>query len=320
MKAKASGTSSTSAATNAPAYLSVVVTIVDGGQVLRDFLDALIGQVDGPSIEILLPYDSSIPEIAELKPAYPQVRFLGMGFVDTVRPTTTAAGQHELYDKRRAAGLKAATGSTLWAILEDRAPPRSNWAKTMKLLHEELPYGAIGGAIECAPGDLLNWAFYACDFSRYALPFESGTRDWISDVNVCYKRATIESVREIWNERFNEAKVHWTLTERGEKLFLTNEAIVDYKTPYQSLAGVLPERFHWGRLFGQVRAKHVSEPQRLVFVLAGPLIAMKLFVRHGMTQAKKGHLGQFVRASPKMLPLLSAWTAGEVWGYITRRP
>jgi hypothetical protein len=300
--------------------MSVVVTIVDGGQVLRNFLDALLGQRNGPTIEALLPYDSSIPETAELKAAYPTVRFLDMGHVDTVRPITTAAGQHELYDKRRAAGLKAATGTTLWAILEDRAPPRLNWAATMKRLHETLPNGAIGGAIECSPGDDLNWAFYACDFSRYALPFESGERDWISDVNVCYKRSTIESLRDVWNERFNEAKVHWTLTERGEKLYLTNEAIVDYKTPYQSLLGVLPERFHWGRLFGQVRAKHVSEPQRLMFVLAGPAIPMRLFVRHGVTQAQKGNLARFVKAAPKMLPLLSAWTAGEVWGYITRRP
>jgi hypothetical protein len=190
----------------------------------------------------------------------------------------------------------------------------------MARLHRELPHGAIGGAIECAPGDDLNWAFYAADFSRYALPFESGPREWISDVNICYKRATIESVRDIWAERFNEAKVHWTLMERGETLFLTSEAIVDYKTPYRSLLGVLPERFHWGRLFGHVRAKHVSGPRRLLFVVAGPLIPFKLFVRHGVTQAKKGNLGRFVRAAPVMLPLLAAWTTGEVWGYVTRRP
>jgi len=303
-------------------YLSIVVTVVGGGDVLRRFFDALLAQVDAPSMEFLVPYDASVPEIGDLLREYSDPRFrpLPMGPVETARPISTAAGQHELYDRRRAAGLKAATGTALWAILEDRAPPRFDWARVMTRLHRELPHGVIGGAIECAPGDLLNWAFYACDFSRYSLPFESGPREWVSDVNVCYKRATIESVRELWSERFNEPTVHWALHERGDTLYLSNEAVVDYKTPYESLAGVLPERFHWGRLFGQVRAKHVSAPQRLAFVVAGPVIPLRLFVRHGVTQSQKGNLGKFVKASPKMLALLSAWTSGEVWGYITRKP
>jgi hypothetical protein len=306
------------AAAGAP-DMSVVVTIVDGGDVLRRFLDALLGQDGAPRMQIVVPFDSSIPELAGFRAEYPSCEFLDMGQVETIRPITTAAGQHELYDRRRAAGLGACKGR-LWAILEDRAPPRRDWARTMQRLHQQHPFGAIGGAIECAPTDLLNWAFYACDFTRYSLPFESGPREWISDVNVCYKREVLESVRDQWAERFNEARVHWTLRERGETLYLTNEAVVEYTTPYTSLLGVLPERFHWGRLFGHVRAKHVSAPVRAAFVLTGPLIPLRLFVRHGMQQRAKGNLGRFLRASPVMLALLTAWTTGEVWGYVTKRP
>ena len=308
----------TSATTRSTPEMSVVVTIVDGGDVLRRFLDALLSQVDAPGMQIVVPYDSSIPEIRAFVPDYPACEFLDMGTVETVRPITTAAGQHELYDRRRAAGLAVCRGR-LWAILEDRAPPRRDWARTMHRLHQQ-PHGAVGGAIECAPTDLLNWAFYACDFTRYSLPFESGPRDWISDVNVCYKREVLESVRDQWAERFNEARVHWALRERGETLFLTNEAVVEYRTPYTSLLGVLPERFHWGRLFGHVRAKNVSGLVRATYVLAGPLIPLRLFVRHGMQQREKGKLGRFVRAAPVMLLLLTAWTTGEVWGYVTKRP
>lgn len=299
--------------------MSIIVTIVDGGDVLRRFMDALVGQEDAPTMQILVPYDATIPEIRELARDYPMAQFIDMGPVPTVRPVTTAAGQHELYDRRRAAGLHQATG-TLIAILEDRAPPRPDWARTMQRLHNELPWGAIGGAIECAPGDLLNWAFYACDFSRYGLPFQSGPRQWISDVNVCYKRRVIDDTKDIWRVRFNEAKVHWTLTERGETLYLTSEAVVDYKTPYTSLASVLPERFHWGRLFGHVRARHVPPLERFKLIATGPVIPFVLFVRHGRVQRRLGNFGRFLRASPLMLPLLAAWTTGEVWGYVTRRP
>lgn len=300
-------------------YLSVVITAIDGGDVLRRFLDALSNQVGAPDMELLLPFDATMPGLDRMAAEYPHVRFIDMGAVTTVRPVSTAAGQHELMDRRRAAALHQARG-TLIAILEDRAPPRPNWAATMTRLHSELPHGAIGGAIECAPTDLLNWAFWACDFSRYGLPFDSGPRSWISDVNVCYKRRCIDMTREIWHERFNEAKVHWTLSERGETLFLTNEVVVDYHAPYRSLLGVLPERFGWGRLFGYVRAAHVGPLRRFGYILAGPAIPFVLFLRHRRVQRSLGHGKRFRAAARFMFPLLVAWTTGEVWGYITRRP
>ncbi|MEP7365118.1 MAG: hypothetical protein ABI972_17835 [Acidobacteriota bacterium] len=299
--------------------LSVVVTIVDGGEVLRRFLHALVNQERAPEMQILLPYDASVPEIAMMGAEFPGVTMVEMGVAHTLRPLSTAAGQHELYDKRRAAGLALATGELI-GILEDRAPPRATWARTAARLHAELPHGCIGGAIECAPGDLLNWSFYVCDFSRYGLPFESGPRQWVSDVNVSYKRKMMDDTRDVWRERFNEALVHWALLERGETLYLSNELIVDYQTPYYSLGGVLPERFHWGRLFGNVRARSMSAPKRLLLIAVAPLIPLRLLVRHGLTQAKKGNLGRYLRALPLVSALLAGWTSGEVVGYITREP
>jgi hypothetical protein len=305
-------------ATDSP-VLSVVVTIVDGGDVLRRFLLALTHQDGAPSMEILLPFDATISETSAFRNEFPGVTLVDMGAVQTFRPIQSAAGLHELYDRRRAAGLGAARGSIV-CILEDRAPPRADWARNVARLHEQQPYGVIGGAIECAPGDLLNWAFYVCDFGRYALPFASGPRRWVSDVNVSYKRRVLEDTRALWQEKFNEVTVHWALLERGETLYLSSELVVDYRTPYTSLARVLPERFHWGRLFGYVRAKTMSVGQRLAHILFGPLIPFVLLARHGRAQYAKGNLGRFLRAAPTIAALLAGWIAGEVWGYITKRP
>ena len=153
--------------------LSIVVTIVDGGEVLRRFLDALTHQEDAPTMEIIVPFDASVAETANFQDEFPTVHFLDLGVIPTERPIRSAAGQHELYDRRRAAGL-AATRGELVAILEDRGAPRSNWARSVVRLHQQ-PYAVIGGAIEPARGDLLNWAFYVCDFGRYGLPFTSAT-------------------------------------------------------------------------------------------------------------------------------------------------
>jgi len=300
-------------------FLSVVVTIVDGGEMLRKFLRALTTQEDPPSMEILLPYDASIPEIAEFRGEFPDITYLAMGVTEILRPIDTGAGQHELYDRRRAAGLAAARG-TLIGILEDRAPVRANWARNVVLLHDKLPYGIIGGAIECAPCDLLNWAFYVCDLSRYGLPFEGGPWPMVSDVNVSYKRKMMDDTRHIWETRFNEAVVHWALREKGETIFLSPDLVVDYHTPYTSLAGVMPERFHWGRLFGHVRGKAMNPLSRVAHVVLGPLIPFVLLIRHGQAQARKGNLGRYLLAAPLVFVLSVGWAAGEVWGNITGRP
>jgi hypothetical protein len=299
--------------------LSVVVTIVDGGEVLRRFLEALYAQEGAPELYVIVHYDDTIVETGELSPLFPRALFISLGQVATFRPIESVAGQHELYDRRRAAGLKRATGRLL-ALLEDRAPPRKDWARTMIRLHDELPHGTIGGAVESVATDRLNWAFYVCDFSRYTLPFQAEPRTWISDVHVCYKRRIIEETRDIWRERFNEASVHWTLLERGETLYLSPELVVDYRTPYTKFGSLLGERFHWGRLFGYARARHVGAAKRLVYTVTGPIIPFWLLVRHGATMAGKGQGGRFLAAAPIIFMLLSAWTSGEVWGYITNRP
>ena len=298
--------------------LSVVVTLVDGGHVMRRFLDAVTNQIDPPRLDIVLPYDDSVADVADFQQDYPDVRFLPLGTIVPERPIETAAGQHELYDRRRAAGLAAAKGDLI-AILEDRGAPVADWAKTVVRLHEQ-PHGVIGGAIECAPGDLLNWAFYVCDFGRYGLPFESAPATWVSDVNVTYKRKQLEATRELWKERFREPVVHWALLEQGETLFLSSEAVVEHKRPSTTLGVLLPERFDWGRLFGHIRAMHMGPLKRAVYSLAGPVIPPMLLVRHGITQFRKGNFGRYLKAAPLALILMTFWTAGEVWGTITGKP
>ena len=306
--------------TNNKPTLSIVVTIVDGGSYLRDFLVAATSFENPPSLELIVPYDASIPDTKSLSEEFPDVRFLDMGVIETVRPIKTEGGQHELYDRRRAHGLAAAEGEII-AMLEDRGHPSPNWASTLVRLHRETGKSVIGGAIECKkPVSLLNWAFYVTDFGRYGLPFESGKAGWVSDVNVSYSREALEKTRHLWKERFHEMLVHRYLESKGEDLFLSNELVVHHMRPPISLGALLRERFDWGILFGYVRVMQLTKFQRLVFIVASPLIPLVLWVRHGVIQVSKGRGLRYLAALPYVLMLTTAWTLGEVWGYITQRP
>jgi hypothetical protein len=297
--------------------MSVVVTVVDGGATLERCLAALTTQAGAPALEIVVPWDDTLPGMPGLAAQFPDVDFLAMGAVTTRRRRDGPAGQHELFDRRRSAGLGVVTGD-LVAIVEDRGVPRPDWAAALARLHAELPHAVIGGAVENGRPALLNRAVYACDFGRYQLPFTAGPRDYVTDVNICYKRRAIEATRDLWRARYHETTVHWALQRAGETLYISPEPVVDQMRDGLTLGRVLGERFGWGRLFAYTRARETAMGKRLALAAFSPvlpcLLLFRLF-RHQLT--RKLPLAPFLAASPVILLLLAGWSAGEAAGYLT---
>jgi hypothetical protein len=305
-------------------FLSVVVTVVDGGDALRRCLHALRTQTGAPVMEILVPYDATAAAVASTvgdacTADGPAVRALNLGHLETARPPLSAGGQHELIDRRRAAGLAAARG-TLVGILEDRGVPRSDWAATAVRLHRELAHEVVGGAVENGRPQTLNWAVYLCDFGRYQRPFAAGPRRYVSDVNVVYKRSALERTRHIWQTSYHEPLVHWALERDGTRLFASPELIVDQMRDSLRVGALLRERLAWGRLFGSLRSRDAALVSRLGLAILSPLVPGVLFLRLLRDQfARRSSLPQFARAAPAALLLMTAWAIGEAIGVITRR-
>lgn len=299
--------------------LSIVVTVVDGGATLERCLDALATQVGAPALEVLVPYDATVAGMEVLAQRYPAFHFLPMGTVATEYDAHGARGQHELFDRRRSRGLAAATGDVI-GIVEDRGVPTPDWAATVARLQEALPHAVIGGAVQNASDRLLNWAVYFCDFGRYARPFAAGARDWVTDVNVSYKRRAIDATSILWRDRYHEPVVHRAIQQAGDTLYLTPEFAVFQMREPRPLRVLLDERLQWGRLFAYTRIKTESVARRFTYLLAAPLIPVVLFVRQARLQQTKGNLMKFVKASPLVALLLLTWSAGEAIGYFTGRP
>ncbi len=311
----------------APApLLSVIVTIVDGGQALRRCLDALLTQVDAPAIEILVPIDVTAAAAKEIvgdvaaARASSLIRCIDLGRLESREPAASAAGQHELIDRRRAAGLGAARGDLI-AILEDRGVPRPDWAAAIVRHHAAVSNLVIGGAVENGRDAALNWAVFLCDFDRYQRPFAPGPRAAVSDVNVAYKRRAIDETRETWRGRFHEPWVHRALAQRGETLLAFPDIVVDQVRDDLRIMSLIRERLAWGRLFGSLRAYRATFPQRLAWVLAAPFVPVVMFgriVRDRFT--KPPPLGRFLIAAPATILLLIAWAVGEAAGAFQREP
>ena len=300
--------------------LSVVVTVVDGGETLVRCLTALARQDDAPSLEVIIPYDESVAGMASIVARFPTFHFLPIGQVETKRPPDGPAGQHELFDRRRSAGLAMARGDII-AIVEDRGVPRADWARTLVAIHGEMPHAVIGGGVDNGRDRTLNWAVYFCDFGRYQLPFAPGPREYVTDVNIGYKRKALDQTRDLWKERYHETTVHWALIRSGETLYLSDRFVVDQMRDDLSLGRLVSERVGWGRLFAYTRAREISGGKRLVLAAMAPVLPLVLFYRLARHQmAKKRTLGKFVAASPVVLLLLATWSLGEMIGYLTGKP
>jgi hypothetical protein len=300
--------------------LSIVVTVVDGGPALERCLLALRHQEGPDSLEVVIPWDQSLAGMDGISAHFPEFHFLPLGTIETMRPRFGPAGQHELFDRRRAAGLAAAT-APLVAILEDRGVPRAEWARTLIQLHARLPNAVIGGAIENGRDRLLNWAVYFCDFGRYQLPFAGGPRAYVSDVNISYKRPALEAVRELWRERYHETTVHWALQRKGEELYLDPSPVVDQMRDSLRLGSMLRERIGWGRLFAYTRAREVTPGRRALLAASAPLLPIILFLRLAAHQWRtRRTMGRFILAAPLVAGLLAGWAAGECIGYLAGSP
>ncbi len=294
--------------------LSVVVGIVDGGDQLERCLAALAAQAAAPDLEVIVPWDDTVEGIDAFRIRYPGFQFPALGHLATEYDPGTHAGLHELYDQRRAAGIKAATGD-LVALLEDRSVPTVEWARNAVLLHQRLPNAVIGGAIASGRDSLLGLADYLCDFARYQPPFIGGPREYVSNVNICYKRSALERTRALWTDAYYDLTVHWALQAEGEQLWLAPELIVrQMRGDGAELETLLAERLAWGKRFA-VRRLRASPGSRLRFALRAPLVPLVLWMRVARDR-RATSIPDFIAATPAILMIYGAWALGELVGYL----
>jgi len=298
--------------------LSVVVTTVGGGQHLERCLDYLVPQMTDET-EVLVPYDSTLDiDAIRSDPRYQGIRFVAMGQVETDSPPGTESAAHEMYDRRTAAGLRAASGEIL-ALLQDYGAPAADWVQQVLLAHQ-MPAGVIGGSVEHAGDGPWNWAVYFLDFGRFQKPLPEGPATYLTDINVSYKRPVLEGVRHLWEYRYKEVTVNWELLRQQVVLWQRPQIEVLQDRGKLKLGELLIERYCWGRLFGSIRVHENSVWVRLLFILGSPAIPLILITRISRKVLLGGrNIGALLKSFPHFVVITSAWCLGEFVGYLTGR-
>lgn len=295
--------------------LTILITVVSGKDSLRSNLLALCPQVEFSEMEVIVPFDKWSEDIGDLALEFPNVRFHFIEDLGIVAQSNINAHDHRLYDLRRAIGLKLSLGRII-AMTEDRAEPAEDWVFQILNLHLQA-FEVIGGAIENGVDTPLNWAWYYCDFGRYGRPFEDKEIDYLSDINVAYKREAIFAISEVWDEAYHETSVHWAMKSRGIKLILDERMIVYQKRPLLTIREALSERINWGRVFAETRVNEISVWQRFLYMMGTPFLPLILTVRvFKNMRRQKRTLRQRISTLPIVLLLQITWSFGELIGYI----
>jgi hypothetical protein len=163
----------------------------------------------------------------------------------------------------------------------------------------------------------MNWAAYFSDIGRYHNPLPPGESAYASVVNVSYKRAALETIRTVWQDRFNEASVHWALTAQRKKLALSPHIVVWQHRENLRFGKSMREFFNWGRSYGGTRAKLVGPVKRLIYAALAPAIPAVLLLRNARDVRSKGRLtGVWLKSLPLGMTLTGAWCCGELTGYL----
>lgn len=300
--------------------LSVVVALISGKRGdLERCLQALAAQRGAPAFEILVPWDDAAREVAGLAANFPNVRFLHARGLDTRAARAGASREH--HDTLRTIGLRAARGSIV-ALTEDHAVASPTWCADMAAALDAHPRAAaVGGAVECGARSPLGRAVYYCDFGRYQNPLPEGRAQYVSDSNVAYRRAALESIQDIWADDYHETVVHGALVACGFEILLTRKSEVAQVRTGLRLGDALRERFVWGRSYAGTRVAGAPFTRRALFAAMSVLLPFVLTLRllRG-TLARKRDFGRFLACLPLVFLLQVVWALGEFTGYATGDP
>jgi GT2 family glycosyltransferase len=282
--------------------ISVVVASHNAVATIDDCLSALVAQRLDNDAEIVV-VDNSTDATAELiRTRFPDIKFI-------------AQPQSALIPQLWAIGIRRSTGGIV-ALTTAHCIPKKDWLCQILKAHES-PVAGVGGAIENdKAARVVDWAIYFCRYSAYMLPLRQQFVSEIAGDNASYKRPHLERLQHVWRSGFWEPAVHAELKKAGFRLLFTPSIVIYHKRSFEFWS-FIKQRFWHGIQFGRERASRVSGRKRMLYVLLSPAIPL-IFLFRIIRQviSKQRHLGKLVAAFPMLVGFLTAWSFGELIGYL----
>lgn len=287
--------------------ISVVIGAQDAHDTITACLEALLSQINKHSIEIIV-VDGSTDGTADLIAAqFPQVILI-------------RSLDQRLVPQLWGVGIQQAKAAIV-AITTAHCIPSEHWiSNILNAANTELQFAGYGGAVlPPSNGSPKDWAVYFSRYSAFMPPVAQGTAAEIAGDNAAYRKAALDKHWKQPEQGFWETLFHHELRQNGETLCLSPAIEVRLGNKNHSWH-FLQARFRHGYHYGSTRPE-TSAVGRLIRIVAAPALMPFLVLRIGLRVAKQhpNWLPIYLLSLPWLVMFLSAWSLGEVNGYLGHR-
>lgn len=196
-----------------------------------------------------------------------------------------------------------------------------NWIDQIIKAHSNDQHPIIGGSIDNGTESYMGWTFYFCEFSQW-MP-ESPTCRMVQIPTGCLslKRGAFAKYGPFLEGTYSsDTAFGWRAGRDGHApLFLPSMKVSHISQ--SSAWNFLKRKFYRGKYFAAIRIQEqrFSILRRSAFVMIFPLLPLLLFYRVTCRILKHSrHLKKFILSSPLVFLGLTAWSCGELLGYLSK--
>lgn len=285
--------------------VSVIIAAHNTINVIGACLAALIKQIPGHSVEVIVAEQSSDGTDELIRTRFPEVRLLHFA-----EPLTVP--------QLRGRAIALAQGQII-AIIDPFSVVAQNWLSELLRVHAEQANLIIGGAVELYDADnqgVANWATYINEYGGFMLPLTAGVVNILPGSNISYKREAIVNIPELESAGFWKAFVNWDLEAEQHQLWLAPSLVVYLLKPIP-FTDFLRTRYHHGRCYAGMRVAEASTSGRWFRAFTTPLLPILFMWRLArLYWPKQRHRAVLLKSIPLQVLLFSSWAYGELWGYL----
>jgi glycosyltransferase involved in cell wall biosynthesis len=296
-----------------PFDLSILVAAYGARETIADSIAALRDQHTAARYEIVL-IESSGDGAAEIA-----AEVIAARGTEVVAPLRVVRCHERRYaGHARNLGVAEARGRLL-ACTDADCVAAPDWVERVVRAHEQGP-PVIGGAVEVAnPESFAGWGYYFAEFHRWR---PGGGARPIDEVPGCCWSFTREAFAR-WGPFLegtysSDTAFQWRMARDGERPRFDPSIRVAHRNP-DALGRSLRHGVLHGRQFARVRAAQQSlrRPRLALNAASAPLLPALLFARTVLGVARnRTYAGRFTLTWPVTLAQLSAWSCGELLGYV----
>ena len=317
MSASSAHAESSTRAADWPFDLSVILAAYGARATIADSMAALRDQCTTARYEVVL-VESSGDGAAEL--AAEVVARTSSGASPQLR--VVRCDERRYAGHARNLGIAVARGRLL-ACTDADCIAAPDWVERVVRAHER-GGAVIGGAVEVAnPECFAGWGYYFAEFHRWRPGGEAGPIDEVPGCCLSFTREAFARWGPFLEGTYcSDTAFQWRMARDGERPRFDPSIRVAHRNP-ERLGRSLRHGVLHGRQFAQVRAAQQSlrRPRLALNAASAPLLPALLLARTVLGVVRnRTYAGRFALTWPVTLAQLSAWSCGELLGYLAALP